>query len=132
MKDWISPDCFHPVISGNLKSFASTTIFHNKMTSPKFKQIVFIIHSPSFPPTNDLFFIVTQRENGLEISKEDLPRLFERYYRVDKGRFQELGETGRGLSIVKHLLSAHGGRVWAESQLEKGSTFYFIIPNVKG
>jgi two-component system phosphate regulon sensor histidine kinase PhoR len=67
-------------------------------------------------------------DNGIGIPKEDIPRIFERFYRVDKGRSQELGGTGLGLSIVKHLVQAHGGRIWVESQLEKGSTFYFTLP----
>jgi len=68
------------------------------------------------------------KDNGIGIPKEDLPRIFERFYRVDKGRSQELGGTGLGLSIVKHIVQAHGGRVWAESQFEQGSTFYFTLP----
>jgi len=71
---------------------------------------------------------VSVSDNGIGIPKEDLPRIFERFYRVDKGRSQELGGTGLGLSIVKHLIQAHGGRVWAESQLGEGSTFYFTLP----
>lgn len=72
------------------------------------------------------------KDNGAGIPKEDLPRIFERFYRVDKGRSQGLGGTGLGLSIVKHLVQAHGGNVWAESQPGQGSTFYFTIPKVKG
>jgi two-component system phosphate regulon sensor histidine kinase PhoR len=67
-------------------------------------------------------------DNGIGIPKEDLPRIFERFYRVDRGRSQELGGTGLGLSIVKHLVQAHRGRVWVESQPGKGSTFYFTLP----
>lgn len=69
------------------------------------------------------------RDNGTGIPKEDLPRIFERFYRVDRGRSQDLGGTGLGLSIVKHLVQAHSGRVWAESQLGEGSTFYFTLPS---
>jgi two-component system phosphate regulon sensor histidine kinase PhoR len=71
---------------------------------------------------------VSVRDDGIGIPKEDLPRIFERFYRVDKGRSKELGGTGLGLSIVKHIVQAHGGNVWAESQIGKGSIFYFTLP----
>ena len=67
-------------------------------------------------------------DNGIGIPKEDLSRIFERFYRVNKGRSKELGGTGLGLSIVKHLVQAHGGRVWVDSQPGKGSVFYFTVP----
>jgi len=67
-------------------------------------------------------------DNGPGIAAEHLPRIFERFYRVDKARSRELGGTGLGLAIVKHIIQAHGGRVWVESQQEKGSQFYFTLP----
>ena len=71
------------------------------------------------------FFV---RDTGIGIPKEDLPRLFERFYRVDKARSRELGGTGLGLSIVKHLVRAMGGEVRVESEPNKGSTFSFTLP----
>jgi two-component system phosphate regulon sensor histidine kinase PhoR len=71
---------------------------------------------------------ISVKDDGIGIPKEDLVRVFERFYRVDKGRSHELGGTGLGLSIVKHIVQAHGGRVWAESRLGEGSTFYFTLP----
>jgi len=69
------------------------------------------------------------RDTGMGIPPEDLSRLFERFYRVDKARSKALGGTGLGLSIVKHLAQAQGGDVRVESKVDKGSTFYFTLPN---
>jgi two-component system phosphate regulon sensor histidine kinase PhoR len=68
------------------------------------------------------------RDSGIGIPPEELPRLFERFYRVDKARSRELGGTGLGLSIVKHLVAAHNGSTRVESQLHQGSTFFFTLP----
>lgn len=74
------------------------------------------------------FVEIAVADAGAGIPQEDLPRLFERFYRVDKARSRELGGTGLGLSIVKHLVLAHGGTVRVESVVGKGSTFYFTMP----
>lgn len=68
------------------------------------------------------------RDSGAGIPEEDLPRLFERFYRVDKARSRELGGTGLGLSIVKHLVAAHHGQVRVDSEIGRGSTFIFTLP----
>jgi len=68
------------------------------------------------------------RDTGPGIPSEDLPRIFERFYRVDKARSRELGGTGLGLSIVKHIANLHGGEVSVDSTLGHGSTFRFEIP----
>ncbi|HXA80154.1 MAG TPA: ATP-binding protein [Opitutaceae bacterium] len=71
---------------------------------------------------------VCVRDNGPGIPEADLPHIFERFYRVDKGRSREKGGTGLGLSIVKHIVQLHGGRVWCESKLGQGTAFFFSLP----
>jgi two-component system, OmpR family, phosphate regulon sensor histidine kinase PhoR len=68
------------------------------------------------------------KDFGGGISSEHLPRLFERFYRVDKARSRESGGTGLGLAIAKHIMRAHGGSIRAESELNYGSTFVFTLP----
>ena len=67
-------------------------------------------------------------DDGCGIPEKDLPHLFERFYRVDKGRSRESGGTGLGLSIVKHVVELHGGEVAVRSEVDKGTTFSFSLP----
>lgn len=71
---------------------------------------------------------IAVRDNGPGIPAADLPHIFERFYRVDKGRSRETGGTGLGLSIVKHIVQLHGGRVWAESEMEQGTSILIRLP----
>ena len=71
---------------------------------------------------------VTVRDTGVGIPRADLPRLTERFYRVDKARSRDLGGTGLGLAIVKHLVLAHGGELDIDSELWRGTTVRFTLP----
>ena len=71
---------------------------------------------------------VRVRDTGIGIESRHLERLFERFYRVDKGRSRDLGGTGLGLAIVKHIARVHDGQVSVESAPGKGSTFTITLP----
>ena len=75
---------------------------------------------------NDLIIVVS--DNGIGISREDKDRVFERFFRVDKGRSKKNGGTGLGLAIVKHVVAYHDGEITLESELGKGSTFTIKMP----
>jgi two-component system, OmpR family, phosphate regulon sensor histidine kinase PhoR len=72
---------------------------------------------------------VSVTDTGAGIPQEDLPRIFERFYKVDRARGKS--GTGLGLAIARHVVEAHGGRIWAESVEGKGATFYFTLPTAK-
>jgi two-component system phosphate regulon sensor histidine kinase PhoR len=74
------------------------------------------------------FIKIYVADKGVGIEEKHLPRLFERFYRVDKSRSRELGGTGLGLAIVKHIAELHGGSAGVESQIGQGSTFWIKIP----
>jgi two-component system, OmpR family, phosphate regulon sensor histidine kinase PhoR len=70
--------------------------------------------------------VIKVADTGVGIAPDDLPRIFERFYKADRARSG--GGTGLGLAIAKHIVQAHGGRIWVESRLGKGSTFFFTLP----
>jgi signal transduction histidine kinase len=72
--------------------------------------------------------LLSVSDTGCGINAEDLPRVFDRFYRVDRSRSRTSGGSGIGLAIVKYLVEAHGGRAWAQSELNNGSTFLCLLP----
>ena len=71
---------------------------------------------------------VSISDQGVGIPKDNLLKIFDRFYRVDKARTRKLGGTGLGLAIAKEMIHAHGGRIWATSEEGKGTTIYFTLP----
>ncbi|NLE39886.1 MAG: GHKL domain-containing protein, partial [Pirellulaceae bacterium] len=78
--------------------------------------------------TDGAELVIRVKDEGCGIERRHLPRLFERFYRVDKARSRKLGGTGLGLAIVKHIVRAHGGTVDVESVVGRGSTFTIRLP----
>ncbi|MDP2112670.1 MAG: ATP-binding protein [Bacteroidota bacterium] len=75
--------------------------------------------------------LIEVSDNGIGMDKSDLPRVFERFYRVDKSRSREQGGTGLGLSIVKHIIEAHDQTINVKSIADKGTTFTFTLEKAK-
>jgi two-component system phosphate regulon sensor histidine kinase PhoR len=98
-----------------------TNLVHNavKFTPPGGQVII------SAGPGNDEVIVKVQ-DTGVGIAADDLPRIFERFYKADRARSG--GGTGLGLAIARHIVQAHGGRIWVESLEGRGSTFYFSLP----
>lgn len=78
--------------------------------------------------TGDGEIVVHLSDTGIGIPSDSIPRVFERFYRVDRGRSRQMGGTGLGLSIAKHVLRQHGGRIWVDSVLGEGATFHITLP----
>jgi len=74
------------------------------------------------------YVMISVKDSGGGIADKDIERVFERFYRADRPLIEGLGETGVGLSIVKSLVEAHGGRVWVDTEIGEGSTFRFLLP----
>jgi two-component system phosphate regulon sensor histidine kinase PhoR len=110
------PDAIHQVFANLIENAAKY--------SPPGTPIVLGVR----PSGDEVEFFV--RDTGPGIASEHVPRLFERFYRVDKARSREVGGTGLGLAIVKHIVLNHGGAVRVETVVGQGSTFFFSLPRV--
>ncbi|HEX9372986.1 MAG TPA: ATP-binding protein [Roseiflexaceae bacterium] len=101
--------------------------------SPRGGEIALSVEEASELPADHppgRFLLVTVRDQGIGIAPEDLPRIWERFYRVDNTNTRRIGGTGLGLAITKALVELHGGRIWVESTPGQGSTFFFTLPVV--
>jgi two-component system phosphate regulon sensor histidine kinase PhoR len=76
--------------------------------------------------------VVSVVDHGVGIPRQEVARIFERFYKVDKARVRGAGGTGLGLSIARHIVDGHGGRIWVESEEGRGSTFSFALPVAEG
>jgi len=122
----------------SLKVMSTDAPYYILADSPRLEQVmVNIIHNAiKFTPAggkirctveaDDQWVIFKVKDNGAGIPREDLPRIFERFYKSRRPNAKS--GTGLGLAIAKHLVEAHGGKIWAESQLDHGTTFYITLP----
>jgi two-component system phosphate regulon sensor histidine kinase PhoR len=78
---------------------------------------------------DNIFLVI--KDTGIGIPKQDIPRLFERFYRVDKARSRKVGGTGLGLAIVKHIVMSFNGDIKVQSEIDKGTEFTVRIPMIE-
>ncbi|MEX1328660.1 MAG: two-component system histidine kinase PnpS [Desulfobacterales bacterium] len=121
----------HPICEAQLTSWFDSSLLEQAVVNLldnaiKYSEPNSTIHLKANLKDAEVKIIVEDR--GIGIAKKHLPRLFERFYRVDKARSRNLGGTGLGLAIVKHIAQAHGGNVTVESTLGEGSVFTIHLP----
>ena len=121
--DFVCPEDISARLDSRLMAQAMVNLLDNAINYSSEKSDVKISVS-----LKDNEIMISVQDHGIGIPKENLSRLFERFYRVDKARSRELGGTGLGLAIVKHIVHAHGGRVSVDSIPGKGSTFTLHLP----
>ncbi|KEK25636.1 cell wall metabolism sensor histidine kinase WalK [Bacillus gaemokensis] len=153
MKEWVDfTDFFNNVIDRFEMSKEQNVVFKRSfskksrfidMDADKITQVLYNIISNALkysPEGGTVTYRLRDREDMLEISvsdqgmgipKENVDKVFERFYRVDKARSRQMGGTGLGLAIAKEMIEAHGGSIWAKSEEGKGTTIYFTLPMVK-
>jgi signal transduction histidine kinase len=101
--------------------------------SPRGGEIALSVEEPAtLPPDHPSgrFLLIAISDQGIGIAPEDLPRIWERFYRVDNTNTRRIGGTGLGLAITRALVELHGGRIWVDSVVGKGTTFFFTLPIV--
>ena len=105
-----------------------TNLLHNaiKFTPPGGR--IRLIAGVSNAPGREAEVLFEVQDTGIGITKADLPRVFERFYKSDRARTRGQGGTGLGLAIARHIVEAHGGRIWVKSKIGKGSSFFFTMP----
>ncbi len=102
-----------------------SNLLHNAL---KFTDAGGVIRVAAFVETDTAELVILVQDTGAGIAAEDLDRIFERFYKTDRARTRGQRGTGLGLAIAKHVVEAHGGRIWVESKIGKGSAFYFTLP----
>jgi len=133
LTSWVAPDL--PLIAGDeerLVQVLMNLIDNAVKYTPEHGTVTVAAHRATSGPssassTNDQIDL-TVTDTGMGIPERDRPRVFERFYRVDKARSRELGGTGLGLAIVKHIVEGHGGQVWVEANVPTGSRFVVRLP----
>ena len=117
------PDNIEIMINAPLLEQALVNLIDNAIKySSRNDRVLFTAHQ------TESSVVIKVQDWGCGISQEHLPRLFERFYRVDKARSRKLGGTGLGLAIVKHIIQSHSGQITVESTLGQGSTFTIQLP----
>ncbi|MEM7333962.1 MAG: ATP-binding protein [Chloroflexota bacterium] len=91
-----------------------------------------ILHAATKSRKHPNKVILSVEDSGSGISKEDVPRIFERFYKSDRARTRQKGGTGLGLAICKHIVESHNGEIWVRSQEGNGSSFFFSLPQAEG
>lgn len=106
-----------------------TNLLHNAVKfTPPGGTITLTAREESRAASHTSEIVVEVQDTGIGISRQDLPRVFERFYKSDRARTRGRGGTGLGLAIARHIVEAHGGRIWIQSKESKGSTFFFTLP----
>ena len=83
---------------------------------------------PPDHPTDGDWVIVSVTDSGVGLAPDEAARIFERFYKVDRARNRQEAGTGLGLAIARHIVEAHGGKIWAESDVPSGACFHFTVP----